>query len=123
MRKTKFQHPALEYCEEHNGTDFIIVQGSIIVCPTCEGTGVHDRQDLDCSKLVDNMYDDGDFDGVQNYFNGQYSQVCKQCNGKNVVVEPNWNQLPEWAMKAIEEWDQSERDSRAEEASERAMGA
>lgn len=138
MKKIKLTHEALGYVEGHDediienkqknkrGYDeyvySIMVVGSMEVCPTCGGHGTHDRRDLDCSRLVDNMYEDGDFDGIENYFNGQYSQICEQCKGKNVVLVPLWESIPEWARKAMTEWDDAERESREEEAAERAMG-
>jgi DnaJ-class molecular chaperone len=121
--KVKLQHPVLEYCEQHDGSDFMMLPGVMEVCPTCNGTGSHDRRDLDCSLLVESMQADGDHEGVQDYMNGYYSQTCEQCKGKNVVGVPNWNLVPNWAKIAIEEWDKSEQESKAIEAAERAVGA
>jgi len=128
MPNFKLFHPALEYVEGHDSEIIfdnkqfgIIVGGHMAVCPTCQGTGTHDRTDIDCSQLVDDMHSDGDVDGLENYFSGGFSQVCVQCNGKNVVLAPN--NVPEWASKAMYEWDADARSDAAYAAQERAMGA
>jgi hypothetical protein len=139
MRKFKLTHPALEYVEGHddqiiidnhkNNYGFveqefsIMVPGKMIVCPTCGGTGTHVRQDIDDSAMVDSMYEDGDYEGIEHYFNGGYDVQCTQCKGNNVVFEADWEQLPQWAKDAISYWDECERESAAIQAAERAMGA
>jgi len=118
-------HPALKYVEndEHDGDDRIYVSGQMEVCPRCEGTGVHDRQDIDTTKLVDDMREDCDYEGLENYFNGSYDVVCTRCKGKNVVFVPIAEEIPKWASDAIESWDREEANSRAEAEAERRMGA
>lgn len=99
----------------------IVVDGVMEVCPRCGGHGSHDRVDLDCSKLVDDMQQDGDYEGIEDYFNGAYSQTCEQCHGKNVVLAP-YN-VPEWAAKRMQDWDEQAAFDDAYAAQERAMGA
>ena len=81
MPKFKLFHPCFEYVEGHdseiiverdNTNNYgrtkvkygIAVDGQMEVCPRCGGHGVHDRIDLDTSKLLDSMIEDGDQDGV-----------------------------------------------------------
>jgi len=122
MTLIKYQHPALE-CEENDDKNFIMVPGKNIVCSKCEGFGQHDRRDIDTSKLIDSMIEDGDYDGIEAYHNGSYDQICTNCKGNKVVLEPDWESLPEWAKKAITSWEQSERESKEYERQEKAMGA
>ena len=125
--KTMYYHESFEYQDEYDfeklGEKGIKLSSKKIVCPTCHGNGTHFRKDLDESKLVESMEDDGDYDGLDSYYNGAYDQVCVQCNGKNVVDDFNWEQLPEWANKCITSWEQSERESNYIEAQEKAFGA
>ena len=137
MSKFKLFHDCFEYVEGHEDEIFhvqqsttygqpkyaygILVDGHMMVCPSCGGYGSHDRTDLDCSKLVDNMIEDGDTDGIEAYYNGAYSQPCRECKGKNVVLAPH--NVPEWAMKEMLEWDKQAASDAAYEAQERAMGA
>ena len=110
--KIRFEHPALDKP--------IMVQGRYEVCPQCGGHGVHDRRDLDCSALVDSMNEDGDYDGIEDYYNGHYEEVCTECNGRCVVPVP---ELPAEIEKIVSEWDRSAAEDRAYEASEmRALG-
>jgi len=125
--KTNFYHPSFEYQEEYDfenlGEKGIPVKSKKIVCPACRGNGTHFRTDLDESRMVDMLEEDGDYEGLESYRNGAYDQTCNQCNGKNVVDEVDWNSVPEWADKCIRSWEQSERDSAYIEAQERACGA
>jgi len=89
MAKLRFEHPALKYCDEHDGTDFLMVDGKMEVCPECQGTGSHVRKDLDDSAMVDSMREDGDDEGLRRYFSGAFDEVCRVCGGDNVVLEPN----------------------------------
>ena len=123
MTKLKLQHNALKYCDEHDGTDFLMVDGKMEVCPTCQGTGSHVRHDLDDSRMVDDMREECDYEGLENYFRGAFDEVCTHCNGANVVLEPNWETVPEWAQKAIESWEESKRMDALITAQERRMGA
>ena len=127
--KFKLFHPCFEYVAGHdseiicsNNEKFgIVVDGKMEVCGCCGGLGSHDRTDLDCSKLVDDMTLDGDVEGIESYFKGSYSQVCEECHGKNVVLAAN--NVPEWACKEMYEWDADARSDAAYAAQERAMGA
>ena len=137
MPKFKLFHDCFEYVEGHDSEIFseqagerygrpvfkfgIAVDGQMEVCPRCGGHGSHDRVDLDCSKIVDNMQEDGDLEGIEHYFAGGYSQTCEQCHGKNVVLAP-YN-VPEWASKEMSEWDEQASYDAAYAAQERAMGA
>ena len=123
MAKLKFQHDALKYAEEHDGTDFLMVEGKMEVCPECQGTGSHVRHDLDDSAMVDSMREDGDDEGLRRYFSGAFDEVCRVCGGDNVVLEPNWDDVPVWAQKAIESWEASARLDAQITAQERRMGA
>ena len=118
-------HPALEYVEhpEHEGGDFIMVTGHMVVCPECGGEGHHVRRDLDDSAMVDSMREDGDDEGLAAYFGGAFDEVCRQCGGANVVLDADYESIPEWAKKAMQSWDESEQESRMIEAQERRMGA
>jgi DnaJ-class molecular chaperone len=93
------------------------------VCGTCEGTGSMERRDLDMSRMVDSMREDGDDEGIERYMRGAYDVSCDQCQGKNVVFVADWETVPEWASEAIESWEESGRITDRITAQERAMGA
>ena len=121
--KYKLEHDALKYSEEHDGTNFLMVEGQMEVCPTCGGTGAMERRDLDMSLVTDSMLEDGDYEAYEHYMKGGYDVPCDHCRGKNVVFEANWELVPEWARDAIEDWEESRRESDRISAQERAMGA
>lgn len=125
MKQFKLEHPALEYVEhpEHEGGNYIMVTGHMEVCPECGGEGHHVRRDIDDSAMVDSMREDGDDEGLESYFSGGFDVVCTLCNGANVVLAPDYDNIPEWAKQAMQSWDDSERESRQIEAQERRMGA
>jgi hypothetical protein len=112
MKKIRFEHEALD--------EPIMVNGEYKVCPVCQGTGQHERRDIDCSRLIDNMREDGDDEGIEAYFSGAYDVNCTNCGGLRVVFEPV---LPEWAAKKLEDWYRCEREYERECAAERRMGA
>lgn len=129
MKKT-FKHPALEfhnpvtgeYCEDgsiyYDGV--ITVDSRYIVCPKCNGHGVHFRNDLDEDYLIDSMIEDGDYDGLDDYMKGDYDQSCDDCDGMRVINDPI---LPEWASKAISDWYECERQDKMYAAQEIRFGA
>jgi len=124
MRELKeYKHPALEYCHENNGRDFILAPARYEVCPVCSGHGTHVRNDLDDSRLIDSMEEDGDLEGIEAYHKGSYDQICSNCKGLRVVMSIDFEWLPKWARVAIEDWSLEERISAKEEADERRMGA
>ena len=126
--KINFKHPALEYSnpltgeydENINWEGEITVEGTYEVCPTCQGNGSHFRSDLDENNLMDGMQEDGDYEGIESYYAGQFDENCTQCYGKRVVERPN---LPKWAEELVYQWRQSERESAAISAAERRVGA
>lgn len=125
MKKFKLEHDALMYVEhpKHDGSNHIWVTGEMEVCPECGGEGSHVRRDLDDSAMVDSMMEDGDEEGLNSYYRGAFDEKCTLCKGKNVVLAPTHDSIPKWALDAINEWDNSERESREMEAAERRMGA
>ena len=125
MKNFKLAHPALEYVEhsDHEGGDYVMVTGRMVVCPECGGEGRHVRRDLDDSAMVDSMREDGDDEGLQAYFGGAFDEICRECTGKNVVLAPDADSVPKWAQEAIDDWNQSEDETRRESEAERRMGA
>ena len=125
--KTLYYHESFEYQDEYdyksNGTKGIAVGSTKIVCPTCNGTGSHFRRDLDENALIDNIQEDGDDEGMKSYLSGDYDQVCTNCRGNNVVNQIDWDTVPEWARKCIDQWEESARQHNVEVQAERAMGA
>lgn len=125
MKKFKYQHEALKYVEhpEHDGSDHVWVSGRMVVCPECGGEGHHVRRDLDDSAMVDSMREDCDEEGLRAYFSGAFDEQCRECGGKNVILSADEGSVPQWAQDAIDEWIQSENETRQIEAQERRMGA
>ena len=132
MSKLRFYHDCFEYVEGHDdeiheekiGNDykyFILVSGKMEVCPVCHGHGTTFRRDLDESRLVEDMWLDNDYDGLESYHRGAFDERCPECDGKNVVMVPT--NLPDWAAKEVDDWEFSRRQDKAEaEAERRALG-
>ena len=128
MKKMKFDHYALhyrdpetgEYNEEKFSNEPIEVPFHFEVCGTCHGFGHAERSDIDCSRLVESMIEDGDDESVQDYFSGGYDAICPTCHGQRVVQVPL---LPEWARKCIDDWYHEEAADKAYAEMERRMGA
>ena len=115
----QFKHEALE-------DQVLNVPAVKAVCPACNGHGTHVRRDIDDSRLVDSMREDGDYEGLEAYRRGAYDQKCSTCHGRNVVDEIDWGYIEDnhpAEFKAICEWNQDMRDYHAECAAERACGA
>ena len=108
----KFEHPALD--------EPIMVEARYEVCPLCQGHGKHERRDIDCSRLVDEMREDGDDWGLEQYFKGAYDTICTECKGQRVILVP---ELPEEIQEKIWEYNDGAREYAAEVAAERRMGA
>ena len=87
--KKEFFHDAL--LDENDNPICLIVPFAKIVCPCCNGTGVEFGSYCDESRMVENMYEDCDYEGLESYYRGAYDRVCTECNGKNVVDEMDWN--------------------------------
>jgi hypothetical protein len=121
-----FNHPCFEYSEHLKDGDTVVIPTKKQVCPTCGGVGTHERKDIDCSKMVDSMHEDGDYDGLESYYNGNYDVACQTCKGRNVIDEIDFDyfiaKYPE-LYKEICDWDASEIADARYSAQERAMGA
>lgn len=83
MKTQTFTHPAL-YDENDVELKFELPVFNQ-VCPRCNGDGFHGRTDIDHSRLVDSMEEDGDNEGMEDYKNGGYDVTCETCHGNNVV--------------------------------------
>jgi hypothetical protein len=123
MNKFKFHHPALDFVD----FDYepIILESKNVVCPTCLGEGYHFRSDLndgDIEYVNDNRFDDFEAEEVDtsnyslpNRYN-RYHQVCEQCKGNRVIKSFDRNDLPEWVIKLIDEYELDARLRAAEKA-------
>lgn len=138
MKTHKFTHLAIQLWSEdfspeqlkekglsinEQGAVWFDVTAHYEVCPTCEGHGVHVRQDIDDSQLVDQMREDGDSDGLQDYKDGAFDVICTECKGQRVILIPDLSKIPEMFITMIEEWEEEVRESRRYAAMERAAGA
>lgn len=110
----KFSHPAINFCNPETGEynddlydkeTTLTVPAHYEVCPSCHGEGHHDRRDIDTSLLVDGMMEDGDYEGIDEYFDGGYDVLCDECHGRNVVLVPD---LPEWAITLLVKYSRDE---------------
>jgi RecJ-like exonuclease len=124
--KKEFSHPSFEYVNEGEEAIKVMVPVKKQVCPMCMGIGTHERQDIDCSKLVDSMVEDGDDEGLQRYYAGSFDVPCTCCNGKNVIDDFDTQYLvdnyPDH-YEAMCDWDASEAEDARYSAQERACGA
>lgn len=108
-----------EYDERENEEGILRVKATYSVCSRCHGHGTHFRSDLDENRLIDNMREDGDDEGIEAYYSGAFDEVCEECNGNRVVAQPI---LPEWAKKVLDEWYEYKWRSKMESEAERMMG-
>ena len=119
MRK-KFTHPAITDLDGNQIT--LLVKTSKIVCPCCNGEGTTFRRDLDESKLVESMAEDGDYDALDSYYKGAYDEICSMCNGRNVIDAISWdwfaNEYPK-EYKDIQDYTNQEREDMRYAAQER----
>ena len=119
MKKINFSHPA--FTDAETGKEIVFqLEGKREVCPRCDGSGSHVRDDLDDSRMVDDMREDGDDEGLARYFGGAFDEVCTQCHGENVISVPV---LDDEMQKEIDDWHQAEWEYQRECAAERRMGA
>jgi hypothetical protein len=118
MKKINFSHPA--FTDEEGKEIVFQLEGKMVVCPRCDGSGSHVRDDLDDSRMVDDMREDGDDEGLERYFAGAFDEVCTQCHGENVIPSPV---LDDEMQKEINEWHQAEWEYQRECDAERRMGA
>jgi uncharacterized protein YrzB (UPF0473 family) len=70
-----------------------------IVCPRCEGKGVHDHPAFS-NGLTQEDFDDQDF--KEEYFRGTYDVACTECKGERVVPAPIEDKLNEQQKKFLE---------------------
>lgn len=110
--KKQFTHPALD--------EPIMCDFRFEVCPTCSGHGHHFGLDLDESRLVESMEEDGDDEGLDAYSKNQYNVRCTECHGERVVEVAV---LPAEAAQLISEYHELERQDRRYAEQERRMGA
>ena len=88
----QFTHPAL--CDEETGEPiYLQVPMKKEVCPTCDGHGVHERQDIDMSLVVESMLEDGDTEGLERYYSGSFDGPCFTCGGNNVIDDFDWEYI------------------------------
>lgn len=62
-----------------------------IVCPGCDGAGTELRGGLKGAVISDENLADPDF--RESYFGGDYDVACSECDGKNVVLVVDEDQL------------------------------
>lgn len=122
MQKLRFTHPALS--DDETGEELVLwLTGKMQVCPACNGTGSHVRRDIDDSKLVELLDADGDYEGLERYYEGAYDVRCSECQGRNVQMLPDESELTAEQHRKIEDWYESERESMMIEMQERRAGA
>lgn len=83
------------------------------VCSRCEGRGTHVNPAIDGHGLTREDFDaDPDFE--EGYFSGRYDIRCEECDGRNVVAEPDfkrWNARMTrryWAFQEMKAADDAE---------------
>ncbi len=120
----KFKHDSL--VDEFENAIEIQLPIQRIVCPDCNGDGHHFRRDLDETILFRSMQDDGDYEGLESYYSGQYDVVCIECNGANVVDVIDWDyfkeKFPKYYNDVISYQNHARADRMYELAERRALG-
>lgn len=113
------------YIEHDNGGEEyeqVAVKLCYEVCSTCGGRGTHVNPSIDCDGLsAEDFGEDPDF--REDYFSGAYDVPCYECHGRNVSLCMDRQSNSAEVIKVVEDrWD-CERQSQAEYAAERRMGA
>jgi hypothetical protein len=112
MPLANYYHDAFEYEPEYQfetkGKAGIPATTERIVCPTCNGNGNHFRKDLDENEMIKSIQEDGDEDSMEAYQSGAFNQICTECNGRNVIDQVNFDNLPQWAIDSINEYNKEE---------------
>jgi hypothetical protein len=93
------------------------------VCPTCEGKGSHVNPGIDAHGIGHTEWAEWDQDDRDTYQQGGYDVCCYECHGEKVVPEIDTARVDPEILRRIHEKEQDERDTAAEYAAERAMGA
>ena len=106
------------------GRHFTLKVPSIrVVCPRCNGEGVHDHSAFSDGLTSDDLNDQ---DFRESYLSGNYDVECEECNGLRIVDEPNFEVIEKrWPtiFKAYMEDLEQQRIADAESAAERRWGA
>lgn len=94
------------------------------VCPRCEGNGKHDHPAFS-NGITGEEWNGPDWDDESReaYMSGGYDVHCEECNGERVVPVLDRERCTPEQLKAFDEQEEDERQTRAEEAMERRMGA
>lgn len=86
------------------------VPGKRIICPRCNGEGVHDPEGFGDGFTGAEFaeMEAGDPDFRRNYFSGRFDVRCSECKGDKIVIGPDVERMNE------EEWAAYEGSLRAE---------
>lgn len=72
-----------------------------IVCPRCNGTGVHDHESFS-DGLTGSEIDSMEPDVWNSYIMGDYDVTCEECHGSNVVDVLDWDKLSPKMQEAVQ---------------------
>lgn len=92
-----------------------------IVCPRCDGTGVHDHPAFSNGFSQEDFDEDPDF--KEDYFRGRCDVACEECGGRNVVEVPDEERMSPELVSSLHKRYEEEASYRAEQEAERRMGA
>lgn len=111
----------------HPDTDEeIIIPSKFEVCSECLGKGQTVNPAIDGNGLSSEDFDEGP-DFREDYFSGAYDVVCRECKGKRVILEPDWDKMAPELKKIYGDFRHdefmAERSDRLERDAERRMGA
>lgn len=95
----------------------VLLLAKTIVCPRCDGQGVHDHQAF--SSGVGDL-DDPDFN--ESYFRGDYDVRCEECAGKNVIDVVDHAKLSDKMLKRVYKQEYQQYRDEQEAAGERRWG-
>ena len=92
-----------------------------IVCPSCNGRGRHAHPAFANGIPVQDFADDPDF--LHDYVRGGLDVGCEECGGHNVIEAPDEDRMSPELVARLHRAYAFDARSRAEEHSERMMGA
>lgn len=93
-----------------------------VVCPRCDGRGVHDPEGFANGFTSSDLAEAGP-EFCDDYARGVYDVACAVCGGQRVVLEPDRDRCDPTLLARYDAMRADEAAYRAEVAAERRMGA
>lgn len=105
------------YCDDGSGTELPFKWS---ICSGCDG---HGKSSAYLGAYTRSEMDEAGPEFLEDYMAGRYDRACDRCEGSGKVRIVDWSKLTKTQRKAWNAQVRGEREDRAVERAERAMGA